>query len=714
MDFKEFYEEVSCYLERPVLDRMLLNTLVNFTGTRNWSMVNSINAEAPALIKPQSKFIAFNPVLIAASLFELRKELKMVNDNDCFTNQTRGLFKPLCNSIKLFLLLHEIGHWLYTADPSSVIPFVKKYCSNVPTELAMYLYNVVEDSVIQRLFMIEYRSTSYRQAFDIGICCFQGAEAVKTYVSKSEEQNWSIRTKLFYFIIRAYNLHNSEVQNMFNIPDKIGWKQDTIDAFDEAIITVDKLARAEYVFKVLAPLVFRDLLEEIDGSEGTEATDEDSLLDQDKLYTSKNPPAKGKSKGSSSSSNSEESEDEDTEESEDTSEETTDSDNSSDGNSTQEDTEDAGDEGQGTSNSDESEDSSSSPEGDSESSTSGDEDSNSDSNTTESDSSNSEEETPEKPEVTLIEPDKTILEQIKEACEELNKSINGANEPSESQAAPKMKSQNNPLATSCNVKDHTYSMSGKGFTSTMNSVTLSIYNNALNVLDKIFTMSNSTLRGLDQGELDEDELYTYYSEKNLNIYKEEHKVKQDKRVAVYFVLDNSGSMSGKRFDYTSSAFIGLIHALEDIQIKCCLLTFGEEVRLIKRFDESSLFLGSESNLQYRIDTYVAGLESDTCLFPALDYISNDETFLSQDPDLCKVVIVATDGYTNNIGECAYLAEKISEDALVFSVGLDMDRHLDYLQEVMPGSIVRNYSGSTITTQLPEDIYEEIINRFLLY
>lgn len=751
MDFKDFYNVLEDYLESFSIDRELKNILVNFTSSRKWTMVNSKSAEAPALIKPQSNYIAFNPVLIAASLFELRKALNLVDDKDEFLTNAYKSFYPLCKSIKMFLLLHEIGHWLYTADPSAIIPFVERYCSNFPVELSMYLYNVVEDSIIQRLFMIEYRSSVYRQAFDIGICCFQGAEAVKTYVSKSESQNWSIKTKLFYFIIRAYNLHNSEVQNMFNIPDKIGWKEDTIQAFDQAITTVDKLARAEYVFKVLAPLVFRDLVEEIDASDGTEATAEDSLLDQDKLYTSKNPPAKGNSKGSSPSSNSEESEDEDTnksedEESEDISEETTDSDNSSDGNSTQEDTEDDGDEGQGTSNSDESQDSSEDSEEDSEedssSSKSGDDEGEEESfESTDNSNSSEDDGEPEQCDVTPTDPGKTIIEQIKEACEELNKSINGANEPSEEKSVPELKPQTNPLATSCNVIDHTVSSSNNDNedednskkkskkkskdkskdnsnpltdTATMNNVTLSIYNNALNVLDKIFTMSNSTLHGLDQGELDEDELYTYFTEKNLNIYKEEYKVKQDKKVVVYFVLDNSGSMGGRRFDYASAAFVGLIHALEDIQIKCCLLTFGEHVRLLKRFDESSNFLGVESNLQHRVNIFASNLEDDTILFPALDYILNDETFLSQDPDLCKVVIVATDGCTNNMSECAYLAEKIAEDALVFSIGLDMSSRLEYLQAVMPGAIVRNYEGSNIATQLPEDIYEEIINRFLLY
>ena len=119
-------------------------------------------------------------------------------------------------------------------------------------------------------------------------------------------------------------------------------------------------------------------------------------------------------------------------------------------------------------------------------------------------------------------------------------------------------------------------------------------------------------------------------------------------------------------------------------------------------------------MQYRINSYVAELEGDTNLFPALDYISNDDTFLSQDPDLCKVVIVATDGATNNMTECAYLSEHISEEALMFAIGLDMAKHLDYLYAAMPGAIVKNYEGSNIATKLPEDIYEEIINRFLLY
>jgi hypothetical protein len=206
----------------------------------------------------------------------------------------------------------------------------------------------------------------------------------------------------------------------------------------------------------------------------------------------------------------------------------------------------------------------------------------------------------------------------------------------------------------------------------------------------------------------------YYYYKILNIYKEDIKLKQDKKVICYFILDNSGSMDGARFDYSSAAFIGLIHALEDIQIKCCFLTFGEETRLIKNFDDSVSFLGTSSPLQSMVDRYVANLQCDTRLYPALDYVINDKPFLTHDPDLCKVVIVATDGATCNADEVAGLAEKISADALMFGVGLDMSGREEYLQRIMPGAIIRNYCGSDIASKLPQDIYEEIINRFLLY
>ena len=711
MEFENFYSRVGNLIDSWHVDNSLNAILVNFTGASpKWTLTNDDSAEAPALIRPQQRYIAFNPVLISAMLFDLRKELKLVDDNDEFIRDWFSATMLVVRNIKLFLLLHEIGHWLYTADPSQVVSLARQHCNELPLELAMFLYNVVEDSVIQRLFMLEYRSSVYRRAFDLGICCFQGAEAVKTYVSNCEESEWSIKSKLFYFIIRAYNLHNSEVQNMFNIPDKLGWSEDTIKAFDEAIITIDKLERAEYVFKVLAPLVLKDLLEEIDSSEETESS-EGSLLDQDKLYKEKEssqPQNSGESESSKQSSNSSE---------------------GVDGKSTEEDKEDNGTKGEGTSDSSKneegskenqgtgdgsSESSGSKPSQDSSDSKESEESTNSSEDSSSNQQSSQDNSQQEPINVTPKDPGKTTIEKVAEACKELNKQILGSNEPKESSSIPKLKPQNNPLATSCNVKDHTSSYSKDSSTSYMNSITLSVYNNALNVLDKIFTMSNSVMHGLDTGELDEDELYTYYSEKNLNIYKEEHIVKQDKKVLVYFVLDNSGSMSGARFDYSSAAFVGLIHALEDIQIKCCLLTFGRKVRLLKRFDESINFLGRDSNLQHRVDVYASNLESDTNLFPALDYIINDEPFLDSDPNLCKVVIVATDGSTNNMSECAYLAEKIAEDALVFSIGLDMSGREDYLQAVMPGAIVRNYSGSTIATKLPEDIYEEIINRFLLY
>jgi hypothetical protein len=559
--------------------------------------------------------------------------------------------------------------------------------------------------------MLDYRGTFYRQCFNIGICCFQGAEAVKTYVSNSEEQAWSIKTKLFYFIIRAYNLHNSEVQAMFNIPDKIGWKEDTIEAFDQAIIIIDKVDRVKYVFEVLAPLVFRDLHEVVEDSDLESADSNDSLLDQDKLYKSKGSSnSKGNSSGNSSpdEESSDDIEDTDAEEGDDGD----DGDDSNRGESNEESNSSSSDE--------ESEDSSSTSEpssSNSESSSSDaseDSDANDSNDTSESASSSGSSSENESPSEVIPEDTReNITKQIVEACKELNKSINGSDEPSNTVSPVKTKPQN-PTALACGVRDHTTDGYNTSCTSTMNKLTLEIYGTALNVLDKIFTMNDEVLRGLDQGELDEDELYTYYTEKNLNIYMEEYKVKKDKKVVCYFVLDNSCSMDGKRFDYSSAAFIGLIHALEDIQIKCCMLSFGRYTRLIKRFDEPLNLLGTESLLAGRVRNFVSNTEGDTILHPALDYILADATFQDPDPDLCKVVIVATDGCTRYESTSAALAEQISKEALMFAVGLDMEGLEHYLQRVMPGSIVKNYSGDDIANQLPEDIYEAIIEKFLLY
>ena len=703
MDFKDFYLEIKGYLSHWRLMAEIRNTVIAFTGSRNWSVDDNSRCPAPASINTSTKSIVFNNQLIASKLYDLRFELKLVDSKDTFKGISFRHTELVCKCIKTFLLLHEIGHWLYSASPSEVIPVAKQYCKGIPLELCMYLNNVVEDSVIQRLFMLDYRGSFYRQCFNIGICCLQGAEAVKTYVANAEAQNWSIRTKLFYFIIRAYNLYNSEVQAMFNIPDKIGWKEDTIEAFDQAIIIIDKVDRVKYVFEVLAPLVFRDLHEVVDDSDLESSDSDDSLLDQDKLYTSNSSKSKGSSGSSSTSSGkgSSSSSANSSEESSGNSNEETSEDSS--GNSSEDSNEESSEESGEESNNSSNEESNDS-EGDSDDSSSEEssDESKSSSNTTEP-----------LPEVKPEAPEVSIREQIIEACKELNKSINASNEPSEISEAPKLKSQLDGTAISCNVRDHTHEDDTTS-TSSMNKLTLNIYGNALGVLDKIFTMSNSTIRGLDQGELDEDELYTYYTEKNLNIYKEENKVKQDKKVVVYFILDNSGSMDGDRFNYSSAAFIGLIHALEDIQIKCCLLSFGECTRLIKSFNDPCSFLGIDSSLQYRVNHYVSNLEGDTNLFPALDFVTADEYFLSTDPDLCKVVIVATDGCTNREKECAYVAEQISKEALMFGVGLDMEGQEEYLQRVMPGAIIKNYNGSNIATQLPEDIYEEIINRFLLY
>lgn len=718
-NFHKFYANVLSFLTDNHLNTKCRATLTCFSGYRSiWRIVDDEQAPAPAMINTSTYTVTFNPLLITYSLYELRDELKIVTTK--YDWSWRSRIKPLCECIKTFLLLHEVGHWLYTVEAADAVKLARQYCSGYPVQLAMFLLNAVEDSIIQRLFMLEYRGSFYRKCFDLGICIFQGAEAVKTYVSNSESQNWSIKTKLFYFIIRAYNLHNSEVQNMFNIPDKIGWKQDTLDAFDQTIITLDKVDRCRYCFEVLAPLVFRDLTEEVEGDNFSSVGSVDDLLDQDKLYTSK----ESSSAPGSSDFSDEESSSEDTDtDSEDSgipmsSNSSSSSSSSSSSNNSSSDSEDSETESEDTDSSGESEGSGDS--GDSEisedtSNSSEGSDTKEDSSERESDTEDSgESSTPG--EVEAKEPDQpmTLEQEIIDACNELNNSLNAAKEPTDMSSAPQLKPQANPLAMSCNVVDHTHETSTGSSTSSMNHLTLDIYGNAISVLDKIFTMSESTLRGLDQGELDEDELYTYFTEKNLNIYKEETKLKQDKKVICYFVLDNSGSMTGSRYNYSSAAFIGLIHALEDIQIKCCFLSFGEKVRLIKNFNDSIAFLGTASPLQSVVDKHVSNLEGDTNLYPALDYILSDKEFDNSDPDLCKVVIIATDGCTNNESECASAATKISSESLMFAVGLDMQGEEDYLQRVMPGSQVRIYSDKNIATKLPEDIYEEIINKFLLY
>lgn len=703
----EFYVNSCVHSE----EYRIYNVLKCFSNG-SWRVVFNDNLPAAAAINTSSYRVEFNPKHIAYILYPLRKELKI--DGYIYDETISKQICLVCRYITTFLVLHELGHWLYTADSSTALSYAQQYCSHMPVELCMFLFNAVEDSIIERLFMLEYRGNFYRKAFDLGICIFQGGEAIKTFVSEAEEQKWSIRIKLFYFIVRAYNLHNKEVQNMFNLPDKLGWKQDTLEAFDNSIIIIDKNDRCKFIFETLAPLVFRDLLEEVDGT-GSSPASPGSLLNQDKLYKAKNEEQEssksGASQGQSNSSNQNQQSQSSlgNGESSDSKEE---SNETSSGNDSGESSKESNEDKNSSNGSSEEEESSNESKEQSSSGGDGNSNSDNDSNSNCSGGTTSEEE--ELPEVKPTESSvESTIEEIKEACKELNASINAANKPEEMTKAPKLKPQGNPLASSCEVKDHSSHLKSSS-TSLMEDLTLEIYGNALNVLDKIFTMSDSTLRGLDQGELDEDELYTYFTEKNLNIYKEDIKLKQDKKVVCYFILDNSGSMSGSRFDYSSAAFVGLIHALEDIQIKCCFLTFGQTTRLIKNFDDSISFLGTASPLQEMVDSYVANLESDTNLYPALDYVINDKPFLSNDPDLCKVVIVATDGATNNEAEVAGLAEKISADALMFGVGLDMSRREAYLQRIMPGAIIRNYCGKDIASKLPQDIYEEIINKFLLY
>lgn len=774
--------------------QMLLSKFINISKV---SIKFDNNFKGLAAINMVTNKIYFNPVRLVQKVLDAfpfpYNDGDMIDDNAYYRLMDK--YRDYCSTYRNFCALHELGHYLYTDSIKNSNAYKAELCPDVPSFLVDYVINVVEDSVIQKKFCMDFNSTNIIKTFKLGIRITQGAIPVNDFsniVSQVEAANvtnfeLNIKQKLFWFIMKVYNEYDKNVQSMWNHPEYFAWSQETLNAFDNAIRITDTKLRCRYTVGTLSPLIFKDLLELVNKA-GSKATSVGDLLDQPKLYqstqteeseenddtdnqddvsssidesdeTSKSSSDSSKEDDSSeeesddsngSSSNSEdgedssdeaeesdeESEDEDSDEdetedeTEDESEEEAEDEDDDLDDDTDESEEDAKDdteadddeeksdddldeeeedsevEDEDDDESEESEDDSNDEDDDSDSdSDESDETSDEDNDSSDSDSDSSGGDGAGAPSPDDNEDNNSLTEE--ELNDLLQKTLNDITDDfnSESDYDDNLsldEDKINSINTNVRYDVSTY-FNPSISKSKLSDLVVDTYNEAASVLQRLYTQADVVVRGLEQGELDEEAIVDYFVDKSLNIYKEEYPAPVGKDILAYFLLDVSGSMRGDKLILAQQAFEGLMYAFNAVHIQTCLLTFSDDTSLVKPFDLDVPF-SNPSELSSAFKMISAG--GGTGIMESLNFILKDYYF--NDVKYHKIVIIATDGEVDYLDP--EIAQAIADNSLLFVLGLDFSA---YQWEDIKDIIVKSYSIDEIVTQLPADIYEEVAKKFFM-
>ena len=693
--------------------------------------------------------IKINPRLLITKVLEAYpislEEDEQISDVIYWDTVVR--YRKYCRDYRDFCLLHEIGHYLYTDSYKNLKAYAEELCPEIPGFLISYVNNVVEDSVIQKRFCIDFNTDSIIDIFKFGIYITQGTIPVQSFteiVNKVEEsgmQNFelNIRQKLFYFIMKVYNEYDDNVQEMWKHPEYFAWSQETLDAFDTAVKITDTQLRCRYTTGTFAPLIYKDLLQLVNKA-GSKTSSVGDLLDQPKLYQSNDnsddeedeqddtddsndSEELNDSNDSNDSDDSDDSSEDDSSNTEDTvsyedeeSDEDFDSEDSDEDYDDSQDSEESEDEDESNDdsdldeeNSEDDEDSDEPDEPDDDEEESEEESDSTEDDSTEEDSDYNEESDEGNKDsgdgCSSPDKDKDDDALSKEDFDDLlEKAVNDISQNFNSESTFE---ENPPLdADTLNaINSNVINVSSNYFTggqSHPSDLVISIYNEATSVLQRLYTQSDVVVRGLEQGELDDELVVDYFVNKSLNIYKEEYPAPEGKDILAYFLLDVSGSM-WEKLPYAKQAFEALIYAFNAVHIKTCLLTFSDDTKLVKPFDMDIPF-SNPSELTSAL-SYIYG-EGGTDIMDALNYIINDYYF--KDPKYHKIVIIGTDGDVDDLDKS--IAQAIADEALVFVLGFDFNA---YQWEGIPGIIIKSYSLEDIVQQLPADIYEEVANKFFM-
>lgn len=659
------------------------------------------------------------------------------------------------NYFTCYLMLHELGHYFYTVDnkiADKYITFINKQ-KHIPKEFAHFVINVVEDSFIQRKFQLDYPIQIYRDYFLLGTSIIQGPASALTWVEalKQAEQSQSkfmkIYDKLFYFILRAYNLNDKDIQEVYGKSPVLGWTDKCLEYFDTAICILDNEKRCEYTCNTLLPELF-DVLHEVVNvtKQQMQNNGNGSLLDEDKLREaniveesededtedesnleeSSGTCDSNSSKSSSKSDSNSDSESEDGEsecddeaQNQGNSEEELEDDNLSD------------DEAENDSSSNSEADSSNENEDDEESEDGEDNEGSSDEEVSSSEDNSTGDSSDSQPkadagktiEEQMQELEDAFNQELKEACDELNASLDESKDRSYDKVDSKTFNQDvsiNDIADIINEINCNYKVANdlesfiknqkNSSLSTISTYGVNLFNIAGNLFKRIYTFDTDDLNYLDNGELDEDTMLDFYTEKSLNIFKQHRDLVESKNIRIFFLVDDSGSMYTERAKALRVIIPPLMHAFEESNIETCLYAFGSRCYLVKDFKDKIFLSGADSSLQYVFNkVYDSG---STNISPALSAISCKDF----DDDTIYIMFVFTDGYVDNENLASDLFKYLSKVKKVnlFGVTIDDTYACETLMHLMNVNeeACKNYTTDELITKLPQDIYSTIVDKFI--
>ena len=572
----------------------------------------------------------------------------------------------------LYLALHEIAHALYSAPYNISKACRDAFAKNIPTQLVALIENIVEDVYIQTEFLRNYPAVRYREAMLQGQARFQGGKTLENYKEqvKSEEQI-AIYNKLYYFILRGYNPENADIKNLFGVKEKMGWSEETVRLFDKAQFISNKEKRCRFVSEELAQSVYKDLLkssmEEIEAMMSADGEGEEGEEGEGGQEGQGHGKGRGKGRGKSSGDP-----------------EVGDGDGDGD--------EDA--EGQ---------------EGQSGGSSGG------------KGHGNGQGKSGKNGNGTAAAAQKAIDEQIKKAAEELLKKIGEDRKREDASSVIKRetaKNREDRILRGCGVRTSDLSSDAMQ----LSNLGQSLYDSFSENLCKLHNLENTEITRLDQGELDENLITEFYSERNLEIFKERNDVVQNRDIAVTFILDRSGSMGGGKYGrlaVSSSIIAAACHAFDDVGIKTSIFVFDDESIRIKEFDEDAVFNGYSSNIYNKIISMGCG--GSTNPTGAFEALVSDPQYTNLDEDTGKILFFLTDGCM----DCGrggrvesriqqVIRELIDKGWFVMPIGIDfMSHELAHLQSFTAPAKAMAFNSSTLTQTLGEVIYNTIVDNFIL-
>lgn len=657
-------------------------------------------------------------------------------------------FEAYVEHFSCFLILHEVGHALYTPSVDQVRKTSAAIAKekHIPFSFIFYCCNVVEDAFIQQRLQLDYPLKEYRDYFFLGTTIIQGPVSVDSFVKHLDEgTKLSIKEKLFYFILRAYNLGDVDVQSMFNDNQLIGWSKESLDLFDTATTIRDKDVRCDYTCNQLVPVLFDILHEVVKAKKDELYTDgnDSSLLDEDKLREVEYDEDDDEEKPQPSPSNPDDAfPNEDENDSTDGNPESEkpedeDGDEKDCGGETEEGSEDEED---GSESSDSETDSDSESNEDSEEDTDNESEGSSDEMDSETDSSSNSESSAQskKSQEKSLEDYAQELEdqfnkELEDASNELNESID---EGKERQCSDSITEQIEKNMSKYDVNDIVDALNGvevhkqksvadmksmddwETYRSSFDASSQSLYNFASTLFKSIYNFDVDEQSYLDNGEIDENIMTDFYTEKSLNIFSQKVELVETRKIKIIFMIDDSGSMCGSRRENCIMVVPPLIHAFEDNDIRCALYSFGSDCHLLKDFDDSAILLdNSKSNItKIMHDVNDSG---STNIVPALMSLAQRE--YPDKEDEVYVLFVFTDGGFDDTSTASNLFKYLREELKfnLFGVTIDQSYGVESLkyclfqEDYENNDDVHNYTSEELVTKLPQDIYSTIVDKFIL-